>query len=238
MKYTLKEMPTEERPRERLLKYGAKALSTQELLAILLTTGTKGVSVVEVASNLLMTFKNIATLNEVTIKELSSITGIGTAKAIMLLAAIELGKRINSNISFQTTIRSPKDAYCYLHANMSQLNQEHLVCLYLNIKSEVLDVRTISIGTIATTVFNPKDIFKWALKLSASFVIVAHNHPSGDPTPSSNDQVMTKKIIATGKAVDVEVVDHIIIGKGRYYSFLEHREQNQHILTEEQASMR
>ncbi|HQN75031.1 MAG TPA: DNA repair protein RadC [Bacillota bacterium] len=224
MKYTLKEMPLEERPRERLVKYGAKALSNQELLAILLTTGTKGVSVVEVASHLLITLKSIHNFNEVTIKELTRITGIGTAKAILLLAAIELGKRMNSNQSKHVIITSPKDAYHYLQANMSTLSQEHLICLYLNIKSEVIEQRTISIGTVNTTVFNPKDIFKWALKLSASFVIVSHNHPSGDPTPSSNDSLMTKKIVTTGKAVDIEVVDHIIIGKGRYYSYLEHRQ--------------
>lgn len=221
MKYTLKEMPCEERPRERLLQYGAKSLSNQELLAILLTTGTKGVSVIEVASNLLIKFKNIETLNEVTIEELCKVSGIGKAKSIMLLAAIELGRRINTSSAINIPIHTPKDAYRYLAANMNYLTQEHLVCLYLNIKSEVLSYRTISIGTVSSTVFNPKDIFKWALKLSASFVIVAHNHPSGDPTPSTNDILMTEKIIATGKAVDVEVVDHIIIGKGRYYSFLE-----------------
>lgn len=233
MKYTLKEIPKEERPRERLVRYGAKALSNQELLAIILTTGTKGISVIEVANQILITFKQISRLQEVTIKELSSITGIGKAKAIILLAAIELGKRINTNSNIHTIITSPKVAYHYLQANMNYLNQEHLVCLYLNIKSEVIEHRTISIGTINMTVFNPKDIFKWALKLSASFVIVAHNHPSGDPTPSSNDKVMTKKITAMGKAVDIEVVDHIIIGKGRYYSFLEHREGKRLIDDEE-----
>ncbi|MDD3123299.1 MAG: DNA repair protein RadC [Candidatus Izemoplasmatales bacterium] len=222
MKYILKEMPNEERPRERLLKIGVKALSIQELIAIILVTGTKGVSVLEVANDLLLKFKNLETLNEVTVKELSTITGIGEAKAISLLAAIELGKRIGSLNQLKQVISTPLDAFKFLEVNMKHLTQENLVCLYLNIKSEVLDCKTITIGTVSMTIFNPKDIFKWALKLSASFIIVAHNHPSGDPTPSNNDILVTKKIIEVSRIVDIEVIDHIIIGKGKYYSFLEH----------------
>lgn len=219
--YLLKEIPYDERPRERLVKNGAKSLSIQELIAIILVTGTKNMSVVDVANRVIMNYNNLSEINETTINELCMIEGIGKAKAISLLAAIELGRRIFKNVTTNKIIHSPKDAYEYLDCDMRHLAQENLVSLYLNVKGEVISLKTITIGTINSTVFDAKIIFKWAFKLSAYAIVLAHNHPSGDPTPSANDIEMTNKILEMSKTLEIKIIDHIIIGKDKYFSFLE-----------------
>jgi DNA repair protein RadC len=221
MSFLVREMPMNERPRERLRKAGVQSLATHELLAIVLRTGCANTSALEVATTLLYHFESIDKLNEATISELMQIKGIGEAKAIEILAAIELGKRINIPMSSQTVITSPYQSYQYLKDSMQHLTQETLVCVYLNNKSEVIAKKTVTIGTINQTIFNPRDILKWALKLSATALIVAHNHPSGNPEASAEDIMVTKKLIQAAKLVDILVVDHIIIGKNRYFSLLE-----------------
>lgn len=221
MSFLVREMPIDERPRERLRKAGVQSLATHELLAIVLRTGCANTSALDVAKTLLFHFESIDKLNEATITELMQIKGIGEAKAIEILAAIELGKRINIPLSSQTVITSPYQSYLYLKDSMQHLSQESLVCIYLNNKSEVIAKKTVTIGTVNQTIFNPRDILKWALKLSATAIIVAHNHPSGNPEASAEDIMVTKKLIQAAKMVDILVVDHIIIGKNRYFSLLE-----------------
>lgn len=222
MSFLVKEMPLEEQPRKRLQKYGVHSLATHELLAIILRTGCQKQSAIDVAKALLYNFDSIDHLNEVTVAELMQTKGIGEAKAIEILAAIELGKRINTPITSNVLISSPQQSYHFLKDSMQHLSQENLVCLFLNLKSEVISQKIITMGTINNTIFNPRDILKWGLKLSASAIIVAHNHPSGNPEPSQEDLIVTKKLVQASKLVDILIVDHIIIGKNRYFSFLEH----------------
>jgi DNA repair protein RadC len=223
MSFLVREIPASERPRERLLKHGVRALSDHELLAIILRTGTKDMSVLDLAKKVLIEFQNLNRLNEATVSELKKIKGIGEAKAIEILAAIELGRRINLPASGKVILANPYQSYVYLKELIQNESQEHLVCVYLNTQSEVIETKTISIGTVNQTIINPKDILKWALKHSATGIIVAHNHPSGNPTPSKEDIIVTRKIVEAAKIMDIIVVDHIIVGKNRYYSFLENK---------------
>lgn len=221
MKYMLKEMPIDERPRERLIKYGPSSLANYELLAIIIRTGSYKKSVLDISKELLIKFHSLDQINEATVAELTQVSGIGEAKAISLLAAIELGKRINIPTNNIVVIKSPFDSYNYLKDNLQHLNQENLVALYLNSKSEVIVLRTVTIGSLNQTIFNIKDILKWALKYSAAGLIIAHNHPSGDPTPSRQDIESTHALIKAAKLMDIIIVDHIIIGKNKYCSLKE-----------------
>lgn len=221
MHYEFQEIPVMERPRERLISKGASSLSDYELLAILLRTGTKEESVLEVAKNLRNNLESLHDLNDITFNELTKVKGIGQAKAIELLAAIELGRRVSSPVIYQKTILTPKDAYNYLKNKLQNYHQETLIAVFLNLKNEIIADRIISIGTLDKTIFHPRDILKWALKYSCYGFIISHNHPSGDPTPSEADKQMTELLIESSKTVGVVFVDHIIIGKNKYYSFIE-----------------
>jgi len=223
MSFLVKEMPLNERPRERLLKYGVKSLANHELLAIILRTGSNKLSVIDLSKELLFQYQSLDKLNEATVEELKAIKGIGNAKAIEVLAAIELGKRINVPNVPTVSISSPFQSYLYLKDSMQHESQENLVCVFLNNQSEVIANKVITIGTLNHTIFNPRDILRWALKLSAAGLIIAHNHPSGNPEPSNQDLNVTKKIIQAAKLVDIIIIDHIIIGKNRYFSFLENK---------------
>lgn len=223
MGYMVKEMPLAERPRERLLKYGAKSLANYELLAIVLGTGSKNESVLDSAKNILIKIEDLNALNEVTVNELMKIKGIGKAKAITILAAIELGKRVNQPVSNNVKINNSKHAFDLLKDTLQNEKQENLVCIYLNNNSELINIKTITIGSINNTVFNPKDILKWALKYSSVAIIIAHNHPSGNVMPSREDIIVTKNIVHAAELLDIMVIDHIIIGKNKYYSFLENK---------------
>ncbi len=223
MSFFIREIPQNERPRERLQKYGSSSLADHELLAIILRTGTPKLSVLDLAKQVLIEFENLNKLTDVTVEELTKIKGIGKAKALEILAAIELGKRINLPASPKVHLTNPFQSYAYLKNKLQNESQENLVCVYLNTQSEVIKSKTISIGTNNHTIFNPKDILKWALKYSASAIIIAHNHPSGNPNPSFEDYEVTKKLINAARYMDILIVDHIIIGKNRYFSFLENK---------------
>ncbi len=223
MRYQFREIPIMERPRERLISRGASSLADYELLAILLRTGTKNQSVIEVAKNLRHSFETLGDLNDITYNELIKINGIGQAKAIELLAAIELGRRIANPIILNNIIQTPKDAFNYLKIKMQYLHQETLMAVFLNVKNEVIADKIISIGTLDKTIFHPRDILKWALKYSCYGFIISHNHPSGDPTPSSADRQMTEALIESAKTMGVVFIDHVIIGKNKYYSFIENK---------------
>ncbi|HLS36590.1 MAG TPA: DNA repair protein RadC [Bacillota bacterium] len=220
--FTIKDMPKEERPRERLLKYGAKHISNQELLAILLGSGTRKETVTELANRVLMHFEGIGLLRDATIEELTAIKGIGKAKGVQLLAAIELGRRMSI---FQQEdkyfIRSPEDGANYVMEDMRNLKQEHFVVLFLNTKNKVIHQKTIFIGSLNSSVVHPREVFREAVRRSSASIICVHNHPSGDPTPSKEDILVTKRLVESGKMMGIDVLDHLIIGNRRFVSLKE-----------------
>jgi len=211
-----------DRPRERLIRQGAGSLSNQELIAILLRTGTKQESVLVLANRILSSFDKIQDLKDATIEELMLVKGVGKAKAVQILAAAEIGKRMyRKHSEGRYTIRSPEDAAAYLMTDMASLNQEHFVVLFLNVKNEVLHKQTIFIGSLNSSIVHPREIFREAVKRSAASIIVAHNHPSGNPSPSPEDIEVTKRLIEAGSIMGIEVLDHVIIGDHQFLSLKE-----------------
>ncbi|WP_227936713.1 RadC family protein [Alkalihalobacillus deserti] len=220
--FLIRDVPERERPRERLLQEGPLALSNQEILAILLRSGTKQESVLQVAQRVLAKFDGLLLLKEAAIEELCTIKGIGAAKAVELSAAIELGRRIHSlQPEERYVIRSPEDVSNYVMEDMRFLHQEHFDCLYLNTKNQVLHRKTVFIGSLNASICHPREIFKEAFRRSAASVICLHNHPSGDPTPSREDIEVTKRLAEAGKLLGIELLDHIIIGDRKFVSLKE-----------------
>ncbi|WP_217586857.1 RadC family protein [Lentibacillus saliphilus] len=218
----IKHVPKEDRPRERLIQYGGTHLSNSELLAILLGSGTKDESVMALANRVLMHFEGINLLKNATIEELTAIKGIGDAKGVVILAALELGKRINQfKPDERYVIRSPEDGADYVMEEMRQLNQEHFVVLFLDTKNQVIHRQTIFIGSLNASIVHPREVFREAVKRSAASIICVHNHPSGDPTPSREDIHVTKRLAESGKLVGIELLDHIVIGDRKFVSLKE-----------------
>ncbi|MGG3965441.1 MULTISPECIES: RadC family protein [Heyndrickxia] len=218
-KMLIKDFPAEDRPRERLIRTGAESLSNQELLAILLRTGTKEESVLELANRLIRHFEGLRFLKDASLEEMTAIKGIGTAKAVQILAAIELGRRIaNLQHDARYVIRTPQDGANYVMNDMRFLSQEHFVCLYLNIKNQVIHRQTIFIGSLNASIVHPREVFKEALRRSAASIICFHNHPSGDPSPSKEDIEVTKRLAECGKIMGIEILDHLIIGEKKFVS--------------------
>jgi len=230
MKYLMENLPYSERPRERLIKNGASSLSNYELIAIILRTGTKDIPVLEVAKNLLMAIEDISSLNEITISELRKIDGIGVTKAIELLAAIELGKRVYTIKKEKIHLHNSNDSYHYVSSKFTNKMQECFLCVFLNIKNEVIGEKILSIGTLDRTIIHPRDVLKWALKHSAYAVLVAHNHPSGDPTPSDGDKATTTMLIKALQTVGIHFLDHIVVGDNAYFSFMQNEVINLSII--------
>lgn len=221
-KVMIKDYPVNERPRERLIGHGPESLTNQELIAIILRTGTKDESVLQISQKLIQHFDGLRMLKHATLEELTSLKGIGKAKAIQLLASLELGKRIATLQEVERyVIRSPEDGANYVMEEMRFLSQEHFVCIYLNTKNQVLFRKTIFIGSLNSSIVHPREVFKEALKRSAASIICVHNHPSGDPTPSREDIDVTKRLVECGKMMGIELLDHIIIGEKRYVSLKE-----------------
>lgn len=219
---TLRDVPTEERPRERMLQHGAQALSNAELLAILLRTGTFSESAVGLAHRVLMESGNLRNLTDLSTDQLTSIKGIGTAKALQIKAGIELGRRLARSSMEQTVkIRSPKDAADYMMEDMRYLQKEHFVCLFLNTKNQVLAEETLSMGSLNASIVHPREVFRAAIKRSSASIICLHNHPSGDPSPSPEDVELTRRLVQAGELIGIEVLDHVIIGDRRYVSLKE-----------------
>lgn len=211
-----------ERPRERMLQEGPRALSNQEILAILLRTGTKKESVLQLSQRVLATFDGLSLLKDAAIEELCEIKGIGEVKAVEIAAAIELGRRIHSmQTDERYVIRSPEDVSNYVMEDMRFLQQEHFVCLYLNTKNQVIHRKTVFIGSLNASIVHPREIFKEAFRRSAASVICLHNHPSGNPSPSREDIEVTKRLTEAGKVLGVELLDHIIIGDRKFVSLKE-----------------
>ena len=215
-----KEIPNNEKPRERLLLYGSENLSNEELLCILLKTGTKKYNVREVASNMIGNIKNF---KDVGINTLIDIDGIGKIKAIEMKAMIEFGKRIYKleDISSLVYFTNAMDIYKYFVSIYKDVYQEEFYCVYLDNKKKYIDRKKLFVGSINKSIVHPREVFKNAYLLSASYIICLHNHPSGDPSPSKEDIDLTMKLYEIGIIHSVPLLDHIIIGKDKYFSFYE-----------------
>ncbi len=219
---TIHDMPTDERPRERLQHYGAAALSNAELLAILLRTGVKGENVLHLSARLLSEHNGLLGLSRAGFTELASKKGLGPAKTSQLKAALELGRRLMlASPAGRPQITSPADAANLLLLEMGALEQEHFRVLLLDTKHYVIASPTIYQGSVNTAVIRVSEVFKPAVRENATAIILAHNHPSGDPTPSPEDVQVTRRIIEAGKMLDIEVLDHIVIGQQRFVSLKE-----------------
>jgi DNA repair protein RadC len=218
----IRDFPQDERPRERFINSGPQSLSNHELVAILLRTGTSKESVLQLSNRLLTHFEGLRLLKAASLEEITSIKGIGKAKAIQVLAAVELGRRI-SNLAYDDryVIRSPEDGAKYVMNDMRFLSQEHFVCLYLNTKNQVIHKQTVFIGSLNASIVHPREVYKEALKRSAASIICLHNHPSGDPAPSREDIEVTKRLVECGKIMGVELLDHLIIGENKFVSLKE-----------------
>lgn len=223
MSYKIKEIPQGERPRERLKKVGSKNISDKELLAIILKTGTRNKNVTELAIEILKEYK-LNDLREISLNTLTKIKGIGEVKAIELLAAIELGRRIYlKEKSELKCLETPKSIFESTKYLFHETKQEHFYALYFNTKRKLIDKKLLFIGTINQSIVHPREIFKEAYRLSASYIVCIHNHPTNDTTPSVEDIKFTDQITKTGKIQGIPVVDHLIVGDDNYYSFYEKR---------------
>ena len=212
----LKEIPIYERPRERALDVGVENLSTTELLAIILRTGSKKYSVLETANQILAKSSKIQNLNFLSLEELVEIDGIGITKAITILSAIELGKRINQIEKNDISFFNPIEIYNYMKNELQSLTEERSYALYLNTKGKLIEKKLLTIGTINQTLIDSKIVFKWAYKLSASAFVLIHNHPSKDSTPSKQDLQITREILKQSKTLGIFFIDHLIIGNDFY----------------------
>lgn len=220
--YKIKDIPTSERPRERLKSVGVENLSDKELLAILLKTGTKDKSVNDLALDILNEYK-LSDLKTLTLNSLKNIKGIGEVKTIELLAAIELGKRIylDKNITYEK-LDNPEKIWKKTRYLFYDLKQEYFYCLYFNNKQQLIGEKLLFQGTLNKSVTHPREVFKEAYLLSASNIICIHNHPSNDITPSIEDINFTNTLVESGKVQGIPIIDHIIVGNNNYYSFYEH----------------
>lgn len=220
--YRITDLHQSERPRERLAALGPQALSSAELLAILLRVGVRGENAVQVGQRLLNRFGGLAGIHRAPFEELLHEHGLGEAKAAQIKAAIELGRRLTlESPEARPTINSPADAAALVQYEMSALEQEHLRVLLLDTRNHMLDVVEVYKGSVNSSQVRVGEVFKAALRRGASAVIVAHNHPSGDPTPSPDDVAVTRAFVQAGKLLDLEVLDHLVIGQGRWVSLKE-----------------
>ena len=220
-KLRIHDMQKEERPRERLIKSGATALSDSELLAIILRTGSRQENVITLCQRLLKEY-NLKQLSQINLNQLMKIHGIKESKASQIAACFEIARRLESfNGSEKPKINSPEDVYRLIYPRMREQKKEMFIELCLDTKNQVIKEETISIGSLNANIVHPREVFKMALAESAAHIIVAHNHPSGDPTPSREDIEITKKLVETGSIMGITVLDHVIIGDGRHFSMKE-----------------
>jgi DNA repair protein RadC len=217
----IRDLPADERPRERLLRYGAEALSTPELLAIIWRTGTSSESVLSLATRALADAQGLVGLHERSIPEITRQKGVGEAKAIELKAALEIGRRLLlAQPQERPTVRSPADVYNQM-AEMAFFDQEHLRVLLMNTKNHVLHTNEIYRGSVNQSQVRIAELFKEAVRRNCNNIILVHNHPSGDPTPSTDDVRLTEQVVKAGDLLDIKLLDHIVIGRQRYVSLKE-----------------
>jgi len=220
--YRITDLAESERPRERLARLGAQSLSNAELLAILLRVGVQGENAVQVGQRLLQTFGGISGLHRASFDEVCAQHGLAAAKTAQIKAAIELGHRMNLESSEERpSINSPGDAAALVQYEMSALEQEELRVILLNTRNRVQKIEAVYRGSLNTSQVRVGEVFKAAIRVNAAAIIVVHNHPSGDPTPSPDDLAITRAIVEAGKLLDVQVLDHLVIGQGRFVSLKE-----------------
>lgn len=218
----IKELPSDERPREKLLDNGAQVMSNSELLAILLRSGNQDESALRLAEHLLERQGGLAGLGGATAEALEQVKGIGEAKASTVLAAIELGRRVALLEPAQRlTIKTPDDVAALLLPRFRYESREHFLAVLLSTKNHVLKTAVISIGSLNASIVHPRELFREAINCRAAAVILAHNHPSGDPTPSPEDVALTRKLVEAGSLLDIPVLDHLILGDGKFISLKE-----------------
>ena len=219
---TIKELPEDDRPQERLLREGSGVLSDSELLAVLIRTGSGNNNAISLSEQLLARVGGLCRLMHATIEEISCIKGIGPVKAAQIKAALELGKRVATRpADKKVKIRSPQDVSDLLMEEMRHLDREHFKALSLDTKNRVICVETVSIGSLNSSIVHPRELFKNPLKRSSAALILVHNHPSGDPTPSSEDIEVTRRLCEVGKILGIEILDHVIIGEKSIVSLRE-----------------
>lgn len=216
----IKDLPDSSQPRERFLKYGPEVLSDAELFAILLRTGSKGENVIDMSNRLIAEY-GIDKLLECSLKELQEIKGIGPSKAMQILAIAEIQKRINQSKAPIKKISFAKDVFEYFREKLKNEKQEHFYTLMLNSQNSIIGEHLISKGILDASILHPREVFKPAIKDSASKIILVHNHPSGDQSPSPEDLEITQKIMKAGEELGIKVLDHVIIGKEGFWSFRE-----------------
>jgi len=220
--YMIREIPQDERPRERLMRQGAAALKNEELLAILLGTGTQGESAIRLAERIIQECGGLRRFAEISWEELTQIRGVGPAKALQLQASIELGRRLaRSRLPDMVRISRPQDAADLLMEEMRHLREEHFVCLFLNTKNQVIGRQTLSIGSLNASIVHPREVFRAAIRRSSASILCAHNHPSGDPAPSPEDVQLTRRLAEAGELIGIELLDHLVIGDNRFISLKE-----------------
>lgn len=223
----IKDLPSNEKPRERLLLYGSENLSNSDLISIILATGTKDASAKEISNNILKSVGNINNLSNIGIRELSKIKGIGEVKAITLLAAIELGKRVtNKEIILNMQLKDTYIVHEHFKTLFKNIKQEKFIAIYLDTKKRLISYKTLFIGTINQSIVHPREIFNEAIKVNASSVICIHNHPSMSIEPSIEDIEFTKKLIESGNIIGIPLIDHLITNGEEYFSFYEKKIQN------------
>jgi len=217
--FTLHDLPQEDRPRERLKKVGVDNLSIQELLALVVEKGRKGKSVLSVSQNLLARFGNLAKMKEASVEELQEVDGIGFATACKLQAALKLGeKALSKHNKYDYNITTPKEVFKLLKNKLGNKKKEHFKILSLTTRKKLIGIDDISIGILDSSIAHPREIFKPVIQNSAASIILVHNHPSGDPTPSNDDIKMTERLIKAGKIMGIEIDDHVIISDNLFAS--------------------
>lgn len=221
-KLTIKDLPQQERPRERMKELGAEKLSNAELLAIILRTGHHEETALHLAERILSQAGGLRYLPDFTLEELQQIKGIGLAKAVQIKAAVELGRRLASALRPETlSLNSPWQVAEFLMEEMRYYPKEYFKVILLNTKNQIISIEDISVGSLNSSIVHPREIFNLPVKKSAASVILIHNHPSGDPTPSREDMEVTRRLVEAGKILGISVLDHIIVGEKRYISFKE-----------------
>ena len=218
--FTIHDLPVSERPRERLQKLGAEALSAQEILAVILGRGVSGESVMVTAQRLLSRFENLKGISEASVEELSQVRGIGIAKATQIKAAFELASRLDgyAQAGDKTVVKTPEDVNGVVGGRLRGKKKEYFLALLLDTRNKLIKTAEISVGSLDSSIVHPREVFKEAISASAAAVIFAHNHPSGDAEASPDDIKLTKRLAEAGELVGIEVLDHIIIGDKKFLS--------------------
>lgn len=219
----IKQIPKEERPRERLIKYGAKNVSTEDLIAIIFKTGTKDVSSKYLATQILKLVKDVSGLKYLSLGKLINVNGIGAVKAVEFLAALELGRRVYEQKPLENNLKcnSAEKIYNHFRSELQGKSQEYFYCLYLDQHKKLIDKKLLFKGTLNKSLIHPREIFKEAYLSSAAAIICIHNHPTGNVIPSKEDINITDMLVKIGKMQGIPIIDHIIIGNNNYYSFYE-----------------